>query len=163
LGRAVLHPRSVRWKDAALAAETAGVNSLPIIMIVSFLIGVIMAFESATSLKYFGAEIYVANLVALAVLKELGPLMTAVLLAGRSGSGFAAELGTMKVNEEIDALTTFGLDPVRFLVITRTLALFAITPLLTICANFAGLVGGALVFCSFGFPLVTFVTQIQAY
>jgi phospholipid/cholesterol/gamma-HCH transport system permease protein len=163
LVRAVIRPRSVRWKDAFLAADTAGVNSLPIIALVSFLIGMIMAFESATGLKEFGAEIYVANLVALAVLKELGPLMTAVLLAGRSGSGFAAELGTMKINEEMDALTTMGLDPVRFLVVTRTLALVVITPLLTICADFAGLAGGALVYCSFNFPLVTYIHQIQMY
>src|SRR5262245_54686112 len=163
LVRAVIHPRSVRWKDAFLAADTAGVNSLPIIALVSFLIGVIMAFESATGLKEFGAEIFVANLVALAVLKELGPLMTAVLLAGRSGSGFAVELGTMKINEEMDALSTMGLDPVRFLVVTRTLALVAITPLLTIWADFAGLAGGALVYRSFGFPLVTYIHQIQMY
>src|SRR5262249_18294314 len=148
LVRAVIHPRTVRWKDAFLAADTAGVNSLPIIVLVSFLIGMIMAFESATGLKEVGAEIFVANLVALAILKELGPLMTAVLLAGRSGSGYAAELGMMKINEEMDALTTLGLDPVRFLVVTRTIALVVITPLLTVCADFAGLVGGAVVYCS---------------
>jgi phospholipid/cholesterol/gamma-HCH transport system permease protein len=109
----------------------------------------------------FGAEIYVADLVALSMLRELGPLMTAIILAGRSGSAFAAELGTMKVNEEINALTTMGLDPVRFLVVTRVLAAVMMMPLLTVFSNLMGLVGGAVVFLSFDFPLVTYVQQVR--
>lgn len=157
---AVLNPRRVRWKDAFLVAETAGVNALPIIALVSFLVGLIIAFQSAIPMRQFAAEIFVANLVALSMLRELGPLMTAIILAGRTGSAFAAELGTMKVREEIDALTTMGLDPVRFLVVTRVIASLVMTPLLTIFANLFGLIGGAVVFLSLGFPLVTYNNQV---
>jgi phospholipid/cholesterol/gamma-HCH transport system permease protein len=143
-----------------LAAENAGVNALPIVALISFLIGLIMAFQSAIPMSQFGAEIYVADLVALSMLRELGPLMTAIILAGRSGSAFAAELGTMKVNEEIDALTTMGLDPVRFLVVTRVIAAVVMMPLLTLFSNLMGLAGGAIVFLSFDFPLVTYVQEV---
>jgi phospholipid/cholesterol/gamma-HCH transport system permease protein len=160
LAYAASHPRSVRWRDALLAAENVGVNALPIVALISFLIGLIMAFQSAIPMSQFGAELYVANLVALSMLRELGPLMTAIILAGRSGSAFAAEIGTMKVNEEINALTTMGLDPVRFLVVTRVLAAVAMMPLLTLFANLMGLIGGAVVFLSFNFPLVTYMNQV---
>lgn len=161
LGTAVMHPKSVRWRDVVRVAETAGVNALPIIVLVSFLMGVIMAFQGAISLRRFGADIFVANLVGLAMLRELGPLMTAIILAGRSGSAFAAELGTMKVREEIDALKTMGLDPVRFLVVTRVTAAVVMTPLLTVFADLLGLIGGAVVMRSFGIPLITFYHQVQ--
>jgi phospholipid/cholesterol/gamma-HCH transport system permease protein len=123
--------------------------------------GVIMAFQGAISLRRFGADVFVANLVGLAMLRELGPLMTAIILAGRSGSAFAAELGTMKVREEIDALKTMGLDPVRFLVVTRVIAAVVMTPLLTVFADLLGLIGGALVMRSFGVPMITFYRQVQ--
>ena len=158
---AVFHPRSVRWRDAFRVAEVAGVNALPIVALVSFLMGLIMAFQAATPLRQFGAELFIANLIGLSVLRELGPLMTAIILAGRSGSAFAAELGTMKVREEIDALRTMGLDPVRFLIVTRVIAAVCMTPLLTIFANLIGLIGGAVVMVSLGFPLVTYYHQIQ--
>ena len=161
LGRAAMHPKSIRWRDVVRVAETAGVNALPIIVLVSFLMGVIMAFQGAISLRRFGADIFVANLVGLAMLRELGPLMTAIILAGRSGSAFAAELGTMTVREEIDALKTMGLDPVRFLVVTRVIAAVVMTPLLTVFADLLGLIGGAVVMRSFGIPLVTFYHQVQ--
>ncbi|HXV82574.1 MAG TPA: MlaE family lipid ABC transporter permease subunit [Candidatus Binatia bacterium] len=161
VGGALIHPKSIRWRDAVRVAETAGVNALPIIALVSFLMGVIMAFQGAISLRRFGADIFVANLVGLAMLRELGPLMTAIILAGRSGSAFAAELGTMKVREEIDALKTMGLDPVRFLVVTRVIAAVVMTPLLTVFADLIGLVGGAVVMRSFGIPLITFYHQVQ--
>lgn len=160
LAAAARHPRNVRWADALLAAENAGVNALPIVALISFLIGLIMAFQSAIPMRQFGAEIYVADLVALSMLRELGPLMTAIILAGRSGSAFAAELGTMKVNQEIDALTTMGLDPVRFLVVTRVIAAVLMTPLLTLFSNLMGLVGGAVVFLSLDFPLVTYYHEV---
>jgi len=112
-------------------------------------------------MKRFGADIFVANLVALTIFRELGPLLTAILLAGRTGSAFAAELGTMKINEEVDALTTMGLQPVRFLVVTRVVATVAVTPLLTIFANIFGLVGGAVVMLYMGFPLVAYVNQVN--
>jgi phospholipid/cholesterol/gamma-HCH transport system permease protein len=162
LVHAALHPRRVRWRDVLHNAEAAGVNGLPIVALIAFIMGLIMAFQAAIPLRQFGADIFVANLVALATLRELGPLMTAVLLAGRSGSAFAAELGTMKVREEIDALKTMGLDPVPFLVVTRVIAAVLMTPLLTIFADLLGLIGGAVVVVSLGFPLVTFFRQVQA-
>jgi phospholipid/cholesterol/gamma-HCH transport system permease protein len=141
--------------------EKAGVDALPIVALISFLVGLIMAFQAAIPMRYFGAEIYVANLIGLSVLRELGPLMTAIILAGRSGSAFAAELGTMKINEEIDALTTMGLDPVPFLVVPRVLAALFITPLLTLFANLFGLAGGSVVLLSLGYPMVAYVRQVQ--
>ena len=158
---AAFHPRSVRWRDALRVAEAAGVNALPIVALVSFLMGLIMAFQAAIPLRQFGAELFIANLIGLSILRELGPLMTAIILAGRSGSAFAAELGTMKVREEIDALRTMGLDPVRFLIVTRVVAAVCMTPLLTIFADLVGLIGGAVVMLSLGFPLVTFFHQVQ--
>lgn len=158
---AMIHPRSVRWRDAMAVAESAGVNALPIVALVSFLMGLIMAFQAAVPLRQFGAELFVANLIGLSMLRELGPLMTAIILAGRSGSAFAAELGTMKVREEIDALKTMGLDPVRFLVVTRVVAAVVMTPLLTIFANLLGLMGGSVVMLSLGFPLITYFHQVQ--
>jgi len=162
LGRAIQHPRLVRWKDALVTAELAGVNALPIVALLGFLLGLIMAFQSAIPMRQFGADIYVANLIGLSMLRELGPLLTAIILAGRSGSAFAAELGTMKVGEELDALTTMGLEPVGFLVVPRVIAAVAMTPLLAVFAGFLGLIGGAVVMLSLGFPLVTYVIQVKA-
>src|SRR6185312_14752514 len=113
---AIAHPASVRWRDVWRICERVGADALPIVALISFLLGLILAFQSAVPMKRFGAEIFVADLLGLSVLRELGPLMTAILLAGRSGAAFAAEIGTMTVNQEVDALTTMGLDPVRFLV-----------------------------------------------
>jgi len=110
----------------------------------------------------FGADLFVADVVALGVLRELGPLMTAIILAGRSGSAFAAELGTMKVNEEIDALITMGLSPVRFLVVPRLIAGFLLCPMLTAIADLLGLLGGAAVMQTFGVPIVTYFQQVQS-
>lgn len=160
LAGAARGPRSVRWEDALRVAENAGVNALPIVGLVSFLVGLIMAFQSAIPMAQFGAQIYVANLVALSMLRELGPLMTALILAGRTGSAFAAELGTMKVNEEIDALITMGLDPVQFLAVTRVIATFIMTPLLAIFADVVGVFGGAIVLMSMGFSPETYYYQV---
>ncbi len=115
LMQAVLHPRWVRWQDVAYYMKKAGADGLPIVGLLSFLLGLIIAFMSSLQLKQFGANIYVASLLAIGMVKELGPIMTAILVAGRSGSAFAAEIGTMKVNEEVDALVTMGFDPIRFL------------------------------------------------
>jgi len=160
LARALRRPRAVRWGDALRVADAAGVNALPIISLMGFLIGLILAFQSAVPLKQFGAELFVADLVAISVVRELGPLMTAILLAGRSGSAFAAEIGTMKVNEEIDALTTMGLGPVRFLVVPRIIAGVVVAPLLTIYFNLISLIGAGVVVMSFGYPLVTYTNQV---
>ena len=158
--RAARHPRLVRWSDAWLTAERVGVDALPIITLIGFLLGLILAFQSAIPMRRFGAEIFVANLIGVSMLREMGPLITAIILAGRSGSAFAAELGTMKVREEIDALTTMGLEPVRFLVVPRVLAAVTMTPFLAVFANLFGLIGGAVVMRSLGFPLVSYVNQI---
>lgn len=141
----LLRPRRFRFRDAARAFERAGMDGLPITALIGALLGLILAFESAAALQMFGVEVYVADLIAIGLFRELGPLVTAIILAGRSGSAFAAEIGTMKVDEELDALTTFGLPPVRFLVLPRVVAATLAAPLLTIFAELAGLFGGALV------------------
>lgn len=161
LVKAARHPRTIRWRDTVLIAEEVGVNALPIVAMLSFLVGVIMAFQAAVALRQFGAEIFVANMIGLSVLREMGPLMTAIILAGRSGSAFAAEIGTMKVREEIDALKTMGLEPVRFLVVPRVLAALVMTPVLTVFADLLGIMGGSVVMLSLGFPLITFFHQLQ--
>ncbi|HNK76461.1 MAG TPA: MlaE family lipid ABC transporter permease subunit [Nitrospira sp.] len=158
--RAARHPRLVRWHDALLVAEQSGVDALPIIALIGVLLGLILAFQSAIPMRRFGADIFVADLLGIAMLREMGPLITAIILAGRSGSAFAAELGTMKVREEIDALRTMGLEPVRFLVLPRVIAAVAMTPVLTVFANLFGLMGGAIVMRSLGYPLVTYVNQV---
>ena len=158
--RAARRPRLVRWQDAWLVAEQSGVNALPIIALIGVLLGLILAFQSAIPMRRFGADIFVADLLGIAMLREMGPLITAIILAGRSGSAFAAELGTMKVREEIDALRTMGLEPVRFLVLPRVIAAVAMIPVLTVFANLFGLMGGAIVMRSLGYPLVTYVNQV---
>jgi len=162
LAATLAHPLRLRWPDALAVAQRVGADAVPIVLLVGFLMGVILAFQSAVAMRQFGAEIFVANLVALSLLRELGPLMTAIILAGRSGSAFAAEIGTMKVNEEIDALITMGLDPVRFLVVPRLLAGFLLCPLLTLLADLIGLVGGALVMRTFDVPAVTYFQQVRS-
>lgn len=147
------HPRRFRFGDALLAFERACTNGLPITTLIGLLLGLILAFESAAALQRFGAEVYVADMIAIGLFRELGPLITAVVLAGRSGSAFAAEIGTMKVDEELDALTTMGLPPVRFLVMPRVVAATFAMPVLTICAEIAGLLGGAFVLELMGVPL----------
>lgn len=161
LANAAWHPGRVRWKDTLLIAEAVGIRALPIVALIGFLMGLIMAFQAAIPLGRFGAQVFVANLIGLSILREMGPLMTAIVLAGRSGSAFAAELGTMKVREEIDALVTMGLDPVRFLVVTRVIAAVLMTPLLTIFADAVGLLGGAVVLRSLGYSWTTFYHQVQ--
>ena len=158
---AARRPRRVRWADTLKIAEAVGVDALPIVLLIGFLMGLIMAFQAAVPLGQFGAQLFVANLIGLAILRELGPLMTAIVLAGRSGSAFAAELGTMKVREEIDALKTMGLEPVRFLVVPRVIAALVMTPLLTVFADLVGVMGGSVVLLSLGYPLITFFHQVQ--
>ena len=162
LYRALRHPNSVRWKDVVTQALAVGVQSLPILLLIGFLMGLIMSFQSVITLQRFGGEIYVPNMLGLVMFREMGPLVTAILLAARSGSAFAAEIGTMHVNEELDALTTMGISPVRFLVGPRILASLAVVPVMTLFFNFASLVGGALVMLSIGFPLVTFTSRVFA-
>ncbi len=141
----VIHPFSIRWADSLLYIKRAGVDGLPILGLISFLIGLIIAFMSSLQLKQFGANIYVASFLAIAIVRELGPIMTAIVVAGRSGSAFAAEIGTMKVNEEIDALTVLGFDPVRFIAVPKVLASMVAVPLLTLYATLFGILGGLVV------------------
>jgi phospholipid/cholesterol/gamma-HCH transport system permease protein len=156
------HPERVRWKDVLLASMAVGVESMPILLLVGFLMGLIMSFQSVITLQRFGGEIFVPNMLGLVMFREMGPLTTAILLAARSGSAFAAEIGTMRVNEELDAMTTMGISPVRFLVGPRILASVAMVPFMTLFFNFASLIGGALVMLSIGFPLVTFTSRVFA-
>jgi phospholipid/cholesterol/gamma-HCH transport system permease protein len=125
--------------------EDAGANALPIVSLISVLIGMIFAFVGVTQLRAFGAGIYTANLVAVAMIREMAPIMTAIIMAGRTGAAYAAEIGTMKVNEEIDALTTLGINPIDFLVTPRMIALVLMIPALTMYASLMGIIGGALV------------------
>jgi phospholipid/cholesterol/gamma-HCH transport system permease protein len=159
---AFTHPHRVRWKDVWYECEQVGANALPIVSLISFLLGVILAFQAAVPMRQFGAEIFVADLVGLAIIRELGGLMTAILLAGRSGAAFAAEIGTMKVNEELNALTTMGLDPVRFLVVTRVIAAILMVPLLSLYANLVGVLSGGLTMLSFNIPLVTYLKEVDS-
>lgn len=131
--------------DFWLYVQRTGAQALPIVTLIGFLIGLILAFMGAVQLLRFGATIYVADLVALAMLREMGAVMTAVVMAGRTGAAFAAQLGTMKVTEEIDALRTLGISPIEYLVLPRTLALVAMMPLLCLYADFWGIVGGVFV------------------
>lgn len=157
----IIRPHRLRWADTLLVAEKAGANAVGIVALMGFLIGVILAFQSAIGMRKFGADIYVADLVVLVLFRELGPLITAFILTSRSGSAFAAELGTMKVNEEIDALVTMGLDPVQFLALPRMVAAICVMPLLTLFNELFGLIGCGLVMLSFGFPPATYINQIQ--
>ena len=159
---AARYPKSVRWKYVWRICEQVGADALPIVALISVLLGMILAFQSAVPMKRFGAEIFVADLIGLSMLRELGPLMTAILLAGRSGAAFAAEIGTMRVNQEVDALTTMGLSPVRFLVTPRIIAAVLMTPLLTLFSDLVGMIGGALTMQSFSIPIVTFLKEIDA-
>ncbi len=142
---AILHFRRARWRETLYYAQLAGAEAMPIVFLLSFLLGLVMAFQAAVQLRQFGANIFVADLLALALTRELGPVFTAVILAGRSGSAFAAEIGTMKVNEEVDALQVMGFDLQHILVLPKVYALAICGPLLTLFANASGLFGGIVV------------------
>ena len=141
----ILHPRSLRLDDTFLSMKKVGVDALPIVGLISFLLGLIMAFMSSVQLQQFGANIYVASLVSLAMVRELGPIMTAIIVAGRSGSAFAAEIGTMKISDEIDALFTMGFDPTRFLVVPKIVASVITVPILTLFSDLFAIMGGLVV------------------
>ena len=140
-----IHPKSLRADDTILYMQKTGVDALPIVALISFLMGLIMAFMSAVQLEQFGANIYVASLVSLAMVRELGPIMTAIIVAGRSGSAFAAEIGTMKISEEIDALFTMGFNPTRFLVVPKVIASVIMVPILTLFSDLFAIAGGLVV------------------
>ncbi len=160
LVHALLNPRSIRWQDVFLTSEKIGVNACSIIALVNFLVGLVISFQSAIPLSKYGGTLFVADLLVLSVFRELGPLMTAIVVNGRSGSAFAAEIGTMKVNEEVDALTTMGLDPVRFLVVPKVIASLLMFPILTAFGNLFALLGGGVVMLALGFPPVAYINEM---
>jgi phospholipid/cholesterol/gamma-HCH transport system permease protein len=142
--RAFLAPRRIRFRALAYHIEHTGLTAMPIVGLLSFLIGVVLAYQGADQLRQFGAQIFVVNLLGVSILRELGILLTAIIVAGRSGSAFTAQIGTMKVNLEVDAMQTLGLDPVDILVIPRVLALVITLPILAFYASMMAIFGGAL-------------------
>lgn len=156
-----LHPNKIRWSDFWKAVEDVGPRAFLIVALIGFLIGLISTFQAAPSFEQFGAQILMVNLVGLGLVREMGPLLTAVLLAGRTSSAFAAEIGTMKINQEINALETMGLNSVRFLVVPRMLAAMLITPILEVFLIIFGLLGCYAVMCSLGYSLDAFFHQLQ--
>ena len=159
LGRLAAGRARFRARDLLLLIQGCGASALPIVTLISVLVGMIFAFVGAVQLSRFGAQIYVADLVAIAIVREMGCIMTGIIMAGRTGSGFAAELGTMKVTQEIDALSTLGIPPVDFLVLPRVLALCLMMPLLTVYSDVLGIVGGGLV----GTGLLDFTARQYAH
>ncbi len=161
LASIVRKPRRMRWAEVGRVFERAGVDAFPVVSFVGFLTGLIIAFEAAQPLKLLGAEAFVADTIGIIVLRELGPLMTAIVVAGRSGPALAAELGMMKVNEELNALETMGLDPIRFLVVQRVVAVTLLSPILTAYAMAVGVLGGVIVMVTLGFPVAVTWNQLQ--
>jgi len=155
LGRIIMKPARLRWVSVVSHIERTGLNALPIVGMISFLVGVVLAFQGADQLRRFGAQVFTVNMVGISVLREMGILLTAIVVAGRSGSAFTAEIGAMQVNEEVDALRVTGLDPMEVLVAPRVIALMISLPLLAFFADIMGLLGGgmmsvALIDISFG-------------
>jgi phospholipid/cholesterol/gamma-HCH transport system permease protein len=160
--RAFRHPRSLRPISIARHVYDTGITAIPIVALIAFLISVIIAYMSAQQLRGFGAEIFVVDLVTIGVLRELGVLLTSIIVAGRSGSAFAAEIGSMKLNEEIDALQATGVDPFEALVLPRVLGLVVALPLLTVVADLVGLIGGAVLCASLlHMPLDQYVARVS--
>lgn len=157
-------PRPRRWRlpSVVTMVEAVAIDALPLVGLLSFVIGIVLAYIGADQLRRFGAEIYTVNLVGVAILRELGILITAIILAGRSGSAFTAQIGTMKVNQEVDALETLGIDPIEVLVLPRLIALTLTLPFLAFYADIMGMAGGALMTrLVLDIPLDTFVHQLQ--
>jgi phospholipid/cholesterol/gamma-HCH transport system permease protein len=162
LAHAVRRPRTVHLAELGQLIERAGTDGLPIIVLINFLVGAILGLQGAIQLHRFGGDQFLANLVGLSVIRELGPLMTAILVTGRSGAAYAAELGTMTVNEEIDALRTLGQDPQRFLVFPRLLTLVIVVPVLTVVGDMVGSLGGLSIATSYlDQPAVVYLQALQ--
>jgi phospholipid/cholesterol/gamma-HCH transport system permease protein len=160
LARVFAQPRLLRVNETILLMQKTGVDAVPIVGLISFLMGLIMAFVSSLQLEQFGASIYVASLVALSMVSELGPIMTAIVVAGRSGSAFAAEIGTMRISDEIDALFTMGISPTQFLVVPRIVATMVVVPLLTLFADIFAILGGMLISLTMlDLTVVTYISQ----
>jgi phospholipid/cholesterol/gamma-HCH transport system permease protein len=156
------NPSQVRWGDFVNAAVQAGIAALPIVGLVSFLIGIILSFQAAIGMQQFGATSFVGPLAALGIVREMGPLITAILLAGRSSAAFAAEIGTMTVNSEVDALVTGGLSPIRFLVVPRVLAGILVMPILTLYADIVSILASMFTMLAYGIPFINFYNGMIA-
>jgi phospholipid/cholesterol/gamma-HCH transport system permease protein len=155
------NPRRIRWRTIFHNIQSAGFEALPIVGLLSFLMGVVIAYQGADQLQRFGANIFIADLVGLSMLRELSPLLTAIIIAGRSGSAYAAQIGTMKVTEEIDALRTIGVSPQELLVLPKMLALVIALPLLTVYADVTGMLGGMIMASTkLGVSFGTFVDRL---
>jgi phospholipid/cholesterol/gamma-HCH transport system permease protein len=163
LAGTLVRPPRLRLTAMVHHMQDTGVNALPIVALMGFLIGVVLAFQGATQLRQFGAEIFVVDLIAVSILRELGILLTAIIVAGRSASAFTAAIGSMKMREEIDAMRVLGLDPVELLVLPRFLALVLVLPILGLVANLSGLFGGALMaWIELGISPSQFMSQLRA-
>jgi phospholipid/cholesterol/gamma-HCH transport system permease protein len=160
-GRMLLGRARFRWSDVWLGLEQCGADALPIVSLISFLVGLILAYVGAITLRQYGGLIFIANLVGLAMVREMGAMMTGVIMSGRTGAAYAAQLGSMKVSEEIAALSTLGLSPVEFLVLPRMIALFLMFPLLTLYADFIGILGGLVVALSMDLTYTQYTHQLM--
>jgi phospholipid/cholesterol/gamma-HCH transport system permease protein len=160
--RQIVQPRRIRWNALVTQLEQVGFKALPIVGLMSFLIGIVLVQQGAVQLKQFGAEIYVVDIVGIGTLRELGILLTAIMVAGRSGSAFTAQIGSMRLQEEVDAMETIGLDPMDVLVIPRVLALVVLMPLLGFYASMMALTGGAIfTWFQLDIPISTFLQRLQ--
>jgi len=155
------NPRLLRVRDTIAGMSRHGTDAVPVVSLLGLLIGTIIAFQTFDPMAKYGAKLQVADVVAISIVRELGPLITAIILAGRSGSAFAAEIGTMKVTQELDALRTFGIDALRFLVIPRILAVVLVTPLLSVYATLLGVAGGFLILGPEGFTLAQYLDEVR--
>lgn len=144
-GKLIAFPWRIRWREVVAEIEAAGLRALGIVGLLSFLVGMVMAYQAGATLADFGANILIVNLVAIITLREMGPLLTAIIVAGRTGSSYTAQLGTMRITEEIDALRSIGISPFDMLILPKIIALMVVLPLLTAFANLLGLLGGAVV------------------
>lgn len=161
--RSIAQPHRIRWRAVLHNIETAGFDALPITGLLSFLMGIVIAYQGADQLKRLGANIFVADLVGIAMLRELSPLLTAIIVAGRSGSAYTAQIGTMKVTEEIDALRTVGVAPQELLVLPKMLALIVVLPLLTVYTDITGVLGGMLMAqTQLGLSFDAFLERLEA-
>lgn len=160
--KSVIRPSQFRFRSVVRHVHEAGIDALPIVMLMAFLISIVLAYQGVVQLRAFGAEIFTVNLTAISILREMGVLLTAIMVAGRSGSAFAAEIGVMKLNEEVDAMNTMGLSPMQILVLPRICALVIVLPVLTFFADIAGLIGGAFSIAMLvDIPLERFIEQTR--
>jgi phospholipid/cholesterol/gamma-HCH transport system permease protein len=162
MGRLIVNPRKIRWTSVVAVMEEVGLDALPIVCFLAFFIGLVVAFIGANLLAMFNASVFTVELVGIGMLREFGPVITAVLLAGRTDSAFTAQIGAMKMRQEIDAMRTIGLDPMEALVAPRLLALLAMTPLLTFAAMISGIVGGLIAaWSSMGISPTLFIERFK--